>query len=72
MARRPTMFTRGPIIRSVPALVRLLEAGEWVYWNCKPQHPAWMISQQLQTLVVLVQGGHLRRAIRRKDQNHVD
>jgi hypothetical protein len=59
---RQKKFKRGRVVSSTTKLVRLVEAGNWIYWNHKPQHPKVIASMTLRTLQGAVLAGILRLA----------
>lgn len=56
-------YRPGPPIRDPLHAIALLMAGQWLYWNDKPQSPAWLLNMQIRTLVHSARSGTLRIAI---------
>jgi len=44
-------YRKGSPIINIQELCDLLEAGEYVFWCNKPQHPSWILSMQLRMLL---------------------
>ena len=61
--RRQNKYRPGPKIRDMAELSAHLDAGRYVYWNHKPQHPSWLASMTYHTLRGAVRKGILRIAI---------
>ena len=60
---RQNKYRQGPKIRDMAELSAHLDSGRYVYWNHKPQHPAWLASMTYHTLRGAVRKGILRIAI---------
>lgn len=60
---RPTKFIPGPAIRSLSAVVALIEQGEWLYWHDKPKSPAVLINMNVASLRGAARFGRIRLAL---------
>jgi len=61
---RPRKFRAGRQIRTMAALSKVLDAGDWVLLWGVPKHNGWMVSMQYNALRNLVLRGHIRYAIK--------
>lgn len=61
---RPRKFKPGRKVKTLADAARLIERGEWLYFNHKPQHPGWVKSMPMLTVWTFAICGMLRRAIR--------
>lgn len=55
-------FRQGTVLTPEQA-VELISAGRYVYWRHKPQHPGWMLSMRLNSVIGAARMGLLREAI---------
>ncbi len=53
-------------IESLAFAVRLIEEGEFLYFNDKITHPAWAMSMPLRTIWNFARRGHLWLAVKRE------
>lgn len=56
-------FRRGELVEDIHALVAALQAGRWIYFNHKPQHPSVLMNMSLATLRGSLQAQRLRYAL---------
>ncbi len=63
------LYTRGPQIRDLCAVVALMDQGTLFYWSHdpRPKPPAFLIGMTLRTLGLAAKRGHLRLALRIED-----
>lgn len=64
-------FRQGAVIKTMAVLVKELDAGRWIYWNHKPQHPGWIISMTYRTLRQAVAVGMLRKTKENKNVTRI-
>lgn len=68
MGRR-NRFEQGAIIRDPIIVLSHAIAGRYIYWNHKPQHPSWICSMQINTIIGAARRGIIREAIERTIEN---
>ncbi len=52
-------YKKGHRITGMTELDMCFDAGEYIYWNHKPQHPSWLMSMQYNSLKNAVKQGIL-------------
>ena len=57
-------FKPGRLIRTLGRLCAMLEAGAWIYWRHKPQHPGWIEGIPIRALRNAMKNQWLREAVR--------
>lgn len=61
---RVRKFKAGRKIKTMAALSKVLDAGDWVFMWDAPKHNGWMVSMQYNALRNLVLHGNIRYALK--------
>lgn len=64
---RPRKFKPGRKVKTLADAARLIERGEWLYFNHKAQHPAVAVSMTMHTVKGFANNGRLRLAMRTEE-----
>lgn len=59
-------YRPGSVLTTFAQIVDAAERGVWIFHGDRPYHPSWVMSWQLWMVSRLLDGGHLRLAIRNK------
>lgn len=68
MSPRRNKFVPGDVIRAPLVVIASVLAGEWLYYNHKPQSPQWMEHLSVIQLSNAARHGMIRRAIRNTEE----
>jgi hypothetical protein len=60
---RQNKYRMGGLIRSMDEVVAEVKAGRYIYLRHKPQHPGWVLSLQLKTLLDNLDRHEIRFAV---------
>lgn len=61
---RKRMFRKGRKLHSMEQVARAVEGNLYIFMFDRPQHPGWVRSMRLGTVLAFLRRGYLREALR--------